>query len=231
MQKLMFKGLVKDETKTLKDLKLAKNSKMMLVGTTMSDIVAVNTKPSTSEINAGTSSAATKREPLCKQKMHIKVLEKGKPEDAMQGIKGAKHSLPNTPIGGMVNKTGGKVRLTFKLAEDSLWIGTKARTEKVNMSSIRTVVSEVIEDNPEYHILGIQLGPTELSMYWIYWVPAQYVDATATFLVAPCLHVLKGSPNPLERCSRSDHALEICSWFGEMESVNGPSSNVIRTTG
>ena len=24
---------------------------------------------------------------------------------------------------------------------------------------------------------GIQLGPTELSIYWIYWVPAQYVDA------------------------------------------------------
>lgn len=24
---------------------------------------------------------------------------------------------------------------------------------------------------------GIQLGPTEASRYWIYWVPAQYVDA------------------------------------------------------
>ena len=47
--------------------------------------------------------------------MHVKVLEKGKPEDVMPGIKGAKHSLPNTPINGMVNKTGGKVRLTFKL--------------------------------------------------------------------------------------------------------------------
>lgn len=24
---------------------------------------------------------------------------------------------------------------------------------------------------------GIQLGPTEASRYWIYWVPAQFVDA------------------------------------------------------
>ena len=24
---------------------------------------------------------------------------------------------------------------------------------------------------------GIQLGPTEASRYWIYWVPAQYIEA------------------------------------------------------
>jgi hypothetical protein len=24
---------------------------------------------------------------------------------------------------------------------------------------------------------GIQLGATEASRYWVYWVPAQYVDA------------------------------------------------------
>lgn len=24
---------------------------------------------------------------------------------------------------------------------------------------------------------AIQLGPTEASRYWIYWVPSQYVDA------------------------------------------------------
>ena len=61
-------GLVKDDTKTLKDLKVMKNSKMMLVGTTMSDLVAVTTKPSTSDIAASTSSVQ-KREPLCKQKV------------------------------------------------------------------------------------------------------------------------------------------------------------------
>lgn len=24
---------------------------------------------------------------------------------------------------------------------------------------------------------GLQLGPTELSIYWLYWTPAQYVEA------------------------------------------------------
>ena len=33
--------------------------------------------------------------------------------------------LPNVPIAGMYNKYGGKVRLTFKLELDQLWIGTK----------------------------------------------------------------------------------------------------------
>jgi len=176
MQKLMFKGLVKDDTKTLKELKVVKNSKMMLVGTTMSDLVAVTTKPTTAEIASHTS-AVSKKESLSKQKIHQKVLDKGKPEDAMPGIAGVKQPLPPHPLNGMVNKTGGKVRLTFKLEEDSLWIGTKARTEKINMSNIKNVVSEKIESDPNYHIVGIQLGPTELSIYWIYWVPAQYVDA------------------------------------------------------
>ena len=45
------------------------------------------------------------------------------------------------------------------------------------MSSIKNVVSEPIAGHEEYHILALQLGPTEASRYWIYWVPAQYVDA------------------------------------------------------
>ena len=39
------------------------------------------------------------------------------------------------------------------------------------------MVSEPIDGHKEYHIVALQLGPTEASRYWIYWVPAQYVDA------------------------------------------------------
>jgi len=53
----------------------------------------------------------------------------------------------------MLNKHGGKVRLTFKLEVDQLWIGTKERTQKVAMNTIRHVVSEPIEGHEEYHIL------------------------------------------------------------------------------
>lgn len=38
-----------------------------------------------------------------------------------------KDSLPPYPLSGMVNKSGGKVRLTFKLELDQVWIGTKGK--------------------------------------------------------------------------------------------------------
>lgn len=53
----------------------------------------------------------------------------------------------------MVNKHGGKVRLTFKLELDQVWIGTKERTEKINMNHIRQIVSEAIEGHEQYHIM------------------------------------------------------------------------------
>lgn len=53
----------------------------------------------------------------------------------------------------MMNKYGGKVRLTFKLEQDSLWIGTKERTDKIPMNSIKDVLNEPIHDHPEYHVM------------------------------------------------------------------------------
>ena len=31
--------------------------------------------------------------------------------------------------------------------------------------------------NPYLFLQAFQLGPTEASQYWVYWVPAQFVDA------------------------------------------------------
>lgn len=176
MQKLMFKGLMKDD-KTLLELKVTSGAKLMLIGSTPKAVLEV-TKPVVVGASADKEEkASTSKEPLCKQKMHKKVLDKGKPEDAMIGIKNQNEALPNVPVSGMLNKAGGKVRLTFKLELDQLWIGTKERTEKINMNSIKNVLSEPIEGHEDYHIMAIQLGPTEASRYWIYWVPTQYAKA------------------------------------------------------
>jgi len=43
----------------------------------------------------------------------------------MPGIRGTRETLPQQPISGMYNKSGGKVRLTFKLEANQVWIGTK----------------------------------------------------------------------------------------------------------
>ena len=64
---------------------------------------------------------------------------------------------------GMLNKVGAKVRLTFKHDVEQVWIGTKDRTQKLPLNSIRQVLSEPIEGHPEYHIVALQLGSTEAS--------------------------------------------------------------------
>jgi len=175
MQKVMIKGLAKDE-KTLRDCGVSSASKVMVIGSTLDDVLAISGATPAAAVEEKSKPAITK-EPLCQQKAHRKILDKGVPEDAVPGIKNAKEALPHQPLSGMVNKSGGKVRLTFKLENDQLWIGTKERTEKIPMTSIKAVVSEPIERHEQYHIMYIQLGPTEASRYWLYWVPAQYVDA------------------------------------------------------
>ncbi|KAI5637137.1 ubiquitin family domain-containing protein [Phthorimaea operculella] len=173
-QKLIIKGMAKD-TMTLRKAGIVKGGKVMLVGSKMDDILAVKSVPK--EILEEKANSQTSKEPLCMQKIHRKVLDKGIPPDVMPGIKGVKEPLPPIPLSGMLNKHGGKVRLTFKPEQDQLWLGTKERTEKLAMTSIKSITSEPIKDHEEYHIMGLQLGPTEASRYWVYWVPAQYVEA------------------------------------------------------
>ena len=150
----------------------------MVVGSSLNYILEVSSAPKdVGKAGASSSSGSKDENTTCKQKQHKKVLDKGKPDDAMPAKKNGRNPLPPQPLSGMLNKHGGKVRLTFKMDQEQVWIGTKERTEKVPLSSIRSVVMEAIEGHEEYHILALQLGPTEASRYWIYWVPANYVEA------------------------------------------------------
>jgi len=177
MQKVMYKGRMND-AQTLRENKVLAGAKIMLVGSTLTEIMSV-TAPDVKALKEEIKKEEEKsKEPLSKQKPHKVVLEKhGKPDDAVVGVKGTKLPVPPQPLSGMYNKAGGKVRLTFKMELDQLWIGTKERTQKIPMASIKAVVSEALDGNEDYHMLAIQLGPTAASQYWIYWVPAQYVDA------------------------------------------------------
>merc|ERR1711892_1221478 len=175
MQKIMIKGLAKDEM-TLRKLGVTKGAKVMVIGSTLNDVLEVAKKPTVKELKEEAVEAAMK-EAWSEQKVHKKVLDKGKPEDAMPGLKNTKESVPSVPLSGMLNKSGGKVRLTFKMELDQVWLGTKERTEKLPMNSIKSVVSEPIKGQEEFHIMALRLGPTEASRYFIYWVPAQYVDS------------------------------------------------------
>jgi len=57
---------------------------------------------------------------------HKTVLDKyGKPDDVFPGLLGRREQLPSQPLSGMYNKSGNKVRLTFKMELNQVWIGTK----------------------------------------------------------------------------------------------------------
>lgn len=176
MMKVMFKGLVKDE-KTLRELKVTAGAKMMVVGSTIDDVMTVQ-PPSAKELKKIQSEVTgPPKEALSESKEHKKLIEKGKPDDLPAGFRHKREPLPSQPLSGMVNKFGSKVRLYFKSELEQLWIGTKERTEKIPIGSIKNVLSEPIKGHEDYHIMALQLGPTELSRYWLYWVPAQYVEA------------------------------------------------------
>ena len=124
MQKLVYKGLARDD-QTLRDLKVTEGAKFMLIGSTPEAVEEMQKAASTVSPVADETSAS-KKEPLSTVKPHCIVLEKHKiPEDVMPGILNCKEELPAIPLHGMYNKYGSKVRLTFKLESDSLWIGTK----------------------------------------------------------------------------------------------------------
>ena len=109
--------------------------------------------------------------------IHRNVLKKYPlPEDVMPSFPEKCQSLPVTPLKGMFNKYGVKVRLDFRLETDELVINTKDRTIRIPMRTIKNVTNGEINGHEGYHIVGFQLGSTEASIYWVYYVPRQYVE-------------------------------------------------------
>jgi hypothetical protein len=176
LQKLMYKGLVKDDSKTLKELNIVDGSKLMLIGSTMQEVMeTAQTIGSTTQSEKQVQQQNTT--PLSEQLPHKKIIDKGVPEDAMPGIKGRNDPLPSTPLVGVLNNTGMKVRLTFKTFAQELWISSSSNTQKISFGSIRKVTSEPIKGKEEYHIMTLQLGQSENTKYMLYFVPAQYTKA------------------------------------------------------
>jgi hypothetical protein len=85
MQKIMIKGLAKDEM-SLRKLGVTRGAKVMVVGSTLSDVLEVAKKPTPAQLKEVEEKEA-KKESWSQQKQHKKVLEKGVPEDAMPGLK------------------------------------------------------------------------------------------------------------------------------------------------
>ena len=68
MQKVMYKGLV-PEDKTLREIKVTSGAKIMVVGSTINDVLAVNTPKDAAQQDA--KAEENKKEPLCRQKVSL----------------------------------------------------------------------------------------------------------------------------------------------------------------
>lgn len=64
-----IQGLAKDES-TLKDLKVTKGAKIMVVGSTLNDVLSVS-KPSPQELQETAKATVAAKEPLSQQKVHV----------------------------------------------------------------------------------------------------------------------------------------------------------------
>ena len=48
---------------------------------------------------------------------------------------------------------------------------------EINYGSITSIKSEPIIGHEEYSIVGLQIGKSDASTYFLYWFPTNYVDA------------------------------------------------------
>ena len=65
----------------------------------------------------------------------------------------------------------------------------------------------------DWCLQGIQLGPTEASRYWVYWVPAQYTDAIKDAILGKWQffwrHHCVMMTSALRRKGREEHAKQL----------------------
>jgi hypothetical protein len=181
-QKLMYKGQLKneDDGKTLKELNFVNNTKLMLIGTKIQEVMQVTTAMEKAQ-NAPSVEEMKKAEEEKivfdpNDKEHKKILDQGPPADAMAGILNRHDPIPPGGIKGVSDKVvSGKLRLTLKSETDELWIQSATSTRQVPFATVSDIKDFPVPGKPEYSVVVLLLGKT--SKYYFYWVPSQYVRA------------------------------------------------------
>lgn len=112
MQKIMFKGGLKDTTKTLAESGIKNGVKMMLMGSKPEAVQALAAAGKAASIAPLVEQVQAQAEkvPMCQEAHHKKVLDKGKPADAEEGLPGTRAALPES-LKGLLSGSGSKVRV------------------------------------------------------------------------------------------------------------------------
>jgi len=169
--------------RTLAEAGLTNGARVMLIGSKTEEIMTVATA---APVKGAASIAEAKdieaAKPWSQVPEHKKVIDAGIPTDAPLAYRPGNETLPDAPIAGMLTKGGRQVRVTFKMAEASMVLSTKERTDNFPLGAIRSISSQPIPGCEQYHIVALQHGTTAASTLWLYWFPAQYVAALKTLV-------------------------------------------------
>ncbi|KAJ3404302.1 hypothetical protein HDV05_007237 [Chytridiales sp. JEL 0842] len=110
LQKLLFKGVLKDES-TIEESKITTGSRVILMATTPKDILAVTLPPPPSTTTEET--LTQNPSAILEETKHQKIIRKGPAEDAEPGIFDEKSVIPGMGIKALWNGFGVKTRLSF----------------------------------------------------------------------------------------------------------------------
>ncbi|VDM32428.1 unnamed protein product [Hydatigera taeniaeformis] len=176
-QKLIFRGILKNDMK-IANLKLpGREAKIMLIGTERDAPVASDL----STVSATESDTNTENEPPPEEDKEIVACHKhvietfGKPDNAKTSFSVPVTLADNETLTGLLDKKGKPLRLRFHPESSELWMATPSATYKIPLDTVKEVEHHPILGHPGYHIMSFQLGPTRKSRFFIYWVPEQYV--------------------------------------------------------
>jgi len=169
-QKITYKGIMKDDALTLKELKVVNGAKLMMLGSKIEDVMATTVlaekvidpvksdlKEDTIEINPN------------EDKEHMKHLEE-RPSDSSGALPGINEPVPPMGIKGLRNKMGTSIRLSLK--GNDVLLSSNSSTTKVPFGAISEVKTWPIKGHDNYNIVCLVCGKNK---YWIYWVPCQYI--------------------------------------------------------
>jgi hypothetical protein len=116
LQKLLFKGVLKDE-KTIEESKIVPGSRIILMGTTAKDVLQVATP-----IVAAIDDKPEQPPSLLDETKHQKIIAKGVPDGAEPGIFGDKSPVPDRGIVSLWNNIGVKSRLSFLVGSGEIQV-------------------------------------------------------------------------------------------------------------
>jgi len=173
LQKLMYKGVLKDDSKSLDELKLKNHAKLMLFGTSVDKVMELSRTEERSQflpILDEQQNLKQEIENFCEEQPHKRIIDAGPPEDAEEGIPNQHYSIPSNGINGIISSGGARIRLIFKNME--LGICSSISTQTVPFGAITDIQEHFIKGHPNFRILA--LLPQK---FFIYWVPSHYVNA------------------------------------------------------